>query len=527
MRGKAEKTDVDETWDDGITMELGAPSQSVGVPAAEIQVGQVLLGRYRIEARLGSGGMGTVYKAEDRVRSEHAHMDGQVALKIADAGPNKPASVLDKLRHEFYCAQALSHPSIVKVYELGGNDELAFFTMELLDGERLSELMKRSPKGLPRPQAWSIIREIGDGLAHAHSRNVVHADLKPQNVMVLKSGGIRILDFGTASIEMVGNGGSAFTPSYASCQLLEGQEADGRDDVFALACIAYELLAGEHPFQRRRATEARDAGMTAKEPKNLSQGQWQALRRGLAWESEDRPNSVQEWLTELVLSAAPRWKGAREEEVVAAGPRKFGLGSMRWVLAVTLPLALVAGWAVIHSLSNKPAVAAPPAIVKAPELAPIPLPSEEDLKEQEAKMTDIDESVPVPSAPPKVRRVAAKPTGPVIEKIAFSENSLNLGASARFAEVHVFRSAAQSEKTSFVWWTEAGSASPDLDFLSQGHTTAYFSAHSRMTTLFVKVVPNPKRKKPQVFYLNIADAGNGAVIGPTSRIAITLLPRGA
>ena len=79
---------------------------------------------------------------------------------------------------------------------------------------------------------------------------------------------MRILDFGTASLQAVGNGSSAFTPSYASCQLLEGKEADERDDVFALACLAYELLTGEHPFQKRCATEARDTGMTAKEPKN-------------------------------------------------------------------------------------------------------------------------------------------------------------------------------------------------------------------------------------------------------------------
>jgi hypothetical protein len=524
--GKAAKTELDETPDYGITLDVGLPHQPVAAAAdAEIPVGQVLFERYRIEARLGSGGMGTVYRAEDRVRSEHAHIDGRVALKIVHAGPDKPASVLDKLRHEFYCAQALSHPSIVKVYELEGSDELAFFTMELLDGEPLSELTKRLlPQGLPRPQAWTIIREIGDGLAHAHARNVIHADLKPQNVMVLKSGGLRILDFGAG----------ALTPAYASCQMLEGQEADRRDDIFALACLAYELLTGEHPFQRRPATEARDSGMTPKEPQNLSQGQWQALQRGLAWDSADRPASVQEWLTELVLSSAPRWKRSRDEDGGDTGARDGSIrnsamrnGSMRWVLALTLPLALAAGWAVVHSMSNKSVAAGAPAIAQEAELAPIALPSEEDLKEVEAKIPGIGEPVAAPVAAPKVRRVAAKPSGPVVEKIAFSENSLSLDPHAKFAEVHVVRSAAQGDKTSFVWWTEAGSAAPDADFLPQGHTTAYFSARNHMTTLFVKLVPNSKRKKSQVFYLHIAEASNGAAIGPNSRTAITLLPRGA
>ena len=126
--------------------------------------------------------------------------------------------------------------------------------------------------------------------------------------------------------------------------------------------------------------------------------------------------------------------------------------------------------------------------------------------------------------PPK--RVA-RATGPVIEKIGFSERALNLEPGAKFAEIHVMRSETRGEKTSFVWWTEPGSAAADADFVPQQHTTAYFSPRNHMATLFVKLVPNAKRKKSQVFYLNIAEASTGAAIGTTSRAAITLLPRGA
>ena len=341
--------------------------------------------------------------------------------------------------------------------------------------------------------------------------------------MVLKSGGLRVLDFGAAT---VGDGTAAMTLAYASCQLLEGAEPEQRDDIFALACVAYELLTGVHPFQRRPATEARIAGMTVKEPKNLSAGQWQALQRGLAWESEDRPGSIQEWLTELVLSAAPRGKRSRDQDRAEAGPRKPGFGLNRWALAVAVPLALASGWAVVHSMSSKPALAEAAVTANEPELAPIPLPSEQDLKEREAKMLGVDDVAPAPVELPKPKRVA-RATGPVVEKIAFSESALNLEPGAKFAEIHVMRSEARGDKTSFVWWTEPGSAAADADFVPQQHTTAYFPARNHMTTLFVKLVPNAKRKKSQVFYLNIAEASNGAAIGTTSRAAITLLPRGA
>jgi hypothetical protein len=324
-----------------------------------------------------------------------------------------------------------------------------------------------------------------------------------------------------------GNGGAAtLTPSYASCQLLEGDDADPRDDIFALACLAYELLTGEHPFQRRRATEARDAGMTPKEPKNLSQGQWQALQRGLAWERAARPRSMQEWLTELVLSAAPRGKPVRDEEAPSAAPPTGPSRITRWALGVAIPLVLVLGWAVVHSMASKPVVVAAPVAANEAELAPIPLPSEQDLKEREAKMQGVDDvQPPAPLEAPKPRPVVAKVLGP--EKIALAESSLTFSSGAKFAEIHVVRTGVRGEKTSFVWWTEAGTAQPDEDFVPQGHTTAYFAPHSQMATLFVKLVPNANRKKPQAFYLNIAEASAGSSIGSTSRMTITLKPRGA
>ena len=129
--------------------------------------------------------------------------------------------------------------------------------MELLEGERLGQLIQRAGGRLPRRYALAIIRDIGAAIAHAHSRGVVHADLKPHNIMITRDGHVRVLDFGSGAvrpgepwISELSPGGDyrQATPQYASCEQLQGWCADPRDDIYALACMAYQLLAGKHPF---------------------------------------------------------------------------------------------------------------------------------------------------------------------------------------------------------------------------------------------------------------------------------------
>jgi len=216
----------------GAIAQVAAPIAQVSAPVAGLNLGQVLNGRYVLETQLGSGRVGTVYKALDRSRSEHTETDAYVAIKVLHQ--TLGADALAKLRREFYCTQALAHPSVVKVYELDLDSEFPFFTMELIDGENLPSVIQRfHPLPLPRAYVWPVIREVGAGIVHAHERRVIHGDLKPQNVMVTNNGELRILDFGTA-----GETATALTPAYASCELLEGREPDARDDLFALAPIS-------------------------------------------------------------------------------------------------------------------------------------------------------------------------------------------------------------------------------------------------------------------------------------------------
>src|SRR6202012_441126 len=161
-----------------------------------------------------------------------------------------------------------------------------------------------------RSQAWQLIRQLGAGLAHAHAHGVVHGDLKPENIFITREGELRILDFGAAHrfMTMTVRSGSPHadqaltfgTPAYASCEQLEGRPADPRDDLYALACICYEILAGTHPFESRPATLARDYRVTSVRPEGLSGRQWRVLQKGLSWHRAGRSISVRLWMRQLI-----------------------------------------------------------------------------------------------------------------------------------------------------------------------------------------------------------------------------------
>ena len=328
--------------------ELSAPAVPDSVSPA-FRVGDILCDRYLIESQLASGGMGTIYKALDQSRSEHTDADAYVAIKVLHEKMRTRSDVLAKLRREFYCAQALSHRSVVKVYELDLH-QIPFFTMELIDGESLPSLMQKfHPLPLPRPYACAVIREVGEGLAHAHDRRGFTATSSR------KMSWSRIRERRAFLISGLGSPGP-LTPAYASCELLEGREADPRDDLFALACLSYELLAGEHPFQHRRSTEARTLKMAPSRPPGLSGRQWRALARGLAWDRADRPASLRDWLADLDLGRQPLGPSPQPENSIASTLSKSGVAS---ALIALLAVTIVGGvtWAVLSRPKPAPTLA--------------------------------------------------------------------------------------------------------------------------------------------------------------------------
>jgi serine/threonine protein kinase len=510
--------------EDGITVDLlpiteeptpdSPPPQSEPPASTRLDIGSVLGGRFVIESQVASGGMGTVYKALDQSRSEHTQADSYVAIKVLHEKTRTRSDVLAKLRREFFCAQALAHRSVVKVYELDLH-QTPFFTMELIDGDSLPKVMQKfHPLPLPRPYVWAIIRDVGDGLAHAHERRVIHGDIKPQNIMVTNSGEVRILDFGTA-----GDSTTAATPAYASCDLLEGREPDARDDLFALACLSYELLAGEHPFQQRRATEARKMKLEPRRPPGLSGRQWKALTQGLAWERSDRPRSVRDWLADLDLGRAPLGPIPLPENS-KAGPFSKGVVS---ALIALFAAVIVGGvtWAVLSRPKPAPVAADVPAdtaVVAAPVI------------DSTVSNSEIDDSPPPAEAKAaansdvKARAAAAARPIDKTERSGMTAAAYSFRSREKFAEIRVHRSTGSKGATSFEWWTEPDSALAGTDFAGQAPATVFFPAGVRTVSLFIKLLPNAARKRTAVFYVVLGNTSSGSALSNVAKASISLHP---
>lgn len=272
--------------------------------ARELKAGDVLAHRFVIEEKIGSGGMGSVFKARDLRREEAQDRRPYVAVKTLNLDLLQREDSLKILQREARKAQSLSHTNIVRVYDFDRDGQIMFVTMELLEGLSLEAMIRANGlTGTPLQEALPILTQVASALEFAHAEGIVHSDLKPANIFVLNNGRVKVIDFGIAravptpglltmdrttfDIQALG----ALTPAYASPEMIEGLDPDPRDDVFAFACITYELLTGMHPFGRTPALAARAANLRPKRPAQLSASQWRMLQSGLELERSKRAAS--------------------------------------------------------------------------------------------------------------------------------------------------------------------------------------------------------------------------------------------
>ena len=219
---------------------------TVGVSHDEPRVGTLFAARYEIQSVLGQGGMGTVYKARDRA------LDELVAIKTL----RHPALWADPLhlerfKQEIRLARRITHANVLRSHDLGEWNGLKFLSMEFVEGQTLEQVL--DAKGiLPTPVALRIAKQVCAGLAAAHEVGVIHGDIKPQNIIVEPSGGLKIMDFGSAHLTdergMTVKGTVIGTLGYMSPEQARGLPLDFRSDIYSAGIVLYEMFTGSLPF---------------------------------------------------------------------------------------------------------------------------------------------------------------------------------------------------------------------------------------------------------------------------------------
>jgi serine/threonine protein kinase len=369
--------------------------------------------------------------------------------------------------------------------------------------------------------------------------------LKPQNIMITNSGELRILDFGASRApagdessgdELQKGQSNKLTPAYACCELLEGEPADPRDDLYALACVAYELLAGEHPFQHRRSTEARALGIAPRRPPGLSRHQWQTLATGLAWRRDSRSMPVHDWIANLTPRPATVPRLVRPQDLNIEDSSRRTAARRRAVALLAAAFVCLIGVTLWMSFTRPSPQGNPGGPVSADE---VPAVTPEDTPtayaaDEDAKAASLDPRASPgedssQSAPTAQSHAAAQPAARAAHKPKSNDISISAGAYKirprdNFAEIRVRRSPEADGDTSFVWWTEPATAVPGSDYVPQSRVTQILPKGRNVTSLFIKIIPNTSRKHSAVFYVAIGDPSNGATLGRVARTAILLPP---
>ena len=277
-----------------------------GAKALDRAQGGVIKDRFVLEARLGKGGMGQVFRAVDLRKQEAQDDNPRVAIKFLGEEFAKHPRALISLQREAKKTQQLAHPNILTVYDFDREGDRVYMTMELLDGAPLGDWEGIEFKEGKKPRVEFLIQEMATGLAYAHKQGFVHSDFKPDNVFVTEDGRLKILDFGIARMmeEAAVEADSfdagelgALTVRYASLEMLEGNnKPHPSDDVYALGLMAYQLYAGKHPYDGKSAKKALEAEMVPEPIKGLKRHQWRAILGALQLTRDERTKTAEEFL---------------------------------------------------------------------------------------------------------------------------------------------------------------------------------------------------------------------------------------
>jgi serine/threonine protein kinase/tetratricopeptide (TPR) repeat protein len=279
-----------------------SPTKTLETPSEELTRGTTFAKRYEIIEELGKGGMGKVYRVEDKKIKQ------EVALKLINPAIASDKRTIERFNNELKTARMISHRNVCRMFDLGEEKGAHYITMEYVSGEDLKSFIKRA-RQLTAGTAISIAKQVCEGLAEAHRLGVVHRDLKPQNVMIDKEGNSRIMDFGIArSLKAKGITGAGVmigTPEYMSPEQVDGKDTDLRADIYSLGVILYEMVTGRVPFDAETpfAVGVKQKSEMPRSPQELNSqipdDLSQLILRCLEKDKEKRPQSAVELGSDL------------------------------------------------------------------------------------------------------------------------------------------------------------------------------------------------------------------------------------
>lgn len=299
--GGVGETDSDTTYIAAVGRQIETKSNS--------EAGRLLKNRFVLEEKMGSGGMGDVYKALDLRAQESQEKNPYIAVKMLNENFSRHKDAYLSLQREMAKTRGIPHKNIMGVYDFDREGDTVFMTMELLTGMPLDDYLKEHPEGVSEEDAWNIIDGISQGLSRAHGAGIVHSDFKPGNIFYTEEKIAKVFDFGIARAvsspgDLKADGEKtvfdaaslgALTPTYASYEMLNGMDPSKSDDVYAVALVTYELFTGKHPYDRIPADKAHERGMTPERIPFLKRRHWKALKKALQFKGEDRTQSIDEF----------------------------------------------------------------------------------------------------------------------------------------------------------------------------------------------------------------------------------------
>jgi serine/threonine protein kinase/Tfp pilus assembly protein PilF len=382
---------------DSIDQMPAPPTQTLEVPKQELTRGTVFANRYEIIEELGKGGMGRVYRVED------TKLKQEVALKLIKPEIAKDTKTIERFRNELKFARDIRHKNVCGMYDLGETEGAYFITMEYVRGEDLKSLIRKMGQ-LSSGQVISIAKQVCDGLVEAHRLEVVHRDLKPQNIMIDTEGNTRIMDFGIArSLEakrITGAGVMIGTPEYMSPEQVEGKEVDQRSDIYSLGVILYEMVTGKVPFEGDTpfTIGMKHKGEVPQNPKELntqiSDDLNRVILRCLEKEKEKRYQSAGDVRSELeniekgiptTERIVPERKPLTSREITVT----FGLKKL-FIPALVVAALVIAAIVIWQLLPKKEAISLPPDI---PSIAVLPFEDLSQEKDQESFCDGMTEDI--------------------------------------------------------------------------------------------------------------------------------------